>query len=124
MNLIIYLSALGFALMGIFALVKPHSVPRLFGVHSIGTDMINEVRAVYGGFGCAVAVLLLISLQIQTLKAGIIITVAISLLGMAAGRIISFAISRQLNFYPLLFLGIELVLGLSLLWVGYDYVSA
>ena len=50
MNLVIYLSALGFALMGIFALLKPHSVPRLFGVHSIGTDMINEVRAVYGGF--------------------------------------------------------------------------
>ena len=119
MNIVIYLSAFGFAVMGIVALLKPQLVTRLFGVHSIGTDMANEVRAVYGGFGCAVAILLLISSQNQTLKVGILITVAVSLLGMASGRVISFAISRQLSFYPLLFLGIELVLGCSLLWVGF-----
>ena len=51
MDIVIYFSAFGFALMGVFALLKPQSVPRLFGVHSVGTDMINEVRAVYGGFG-------------------------------------------------------------------------
>lgn len=124
MDIVIYLAALGFAAMGVGALVAPGSVPKLFGISPIGADMANEVRAVYGGFGCAVAALLVLASQHSTLKTGIVVTIAISLLGMAAGRVISFVLSRTCNFYPVLFFFVELLFGMLLLWVGYHHGSA
>ena len=86
MNAVLYFSALGFAAMGVSALAAPRKVPQLFGVDSVGEDMVNEVRAVYGGFGCAIAVLLVIASQNPSLQTGVATTVSMSLLGMAAGR--------------------------------------
>jgi len=115
----VYLAALAFAAMGIGALVAPRRVPRLFGVDAVGEDMVNEVRAVYGGFGCAMAVLLVTATQNASLSSGVVLTVAVSLLGMAAGRVTSFALSGKLGFYPGVFLAIEVALGFLLLWAGF-----
>lgn len=119
MDVIIYLAAAGFAVMGLAALVKPDSVPRLFGISTIGADMANEIRAVYGGFGCAVSALLIVASGGGDLSSGIVITIGVALLGMAAGRVVSFVLSRELNFYPVLFFGLETLFAVLLLMAGW-----
>lgn len=120
MDIVIYVSALAFATMGVGALLAPGAVPRLFGITGINADMASEVRAVYGGFGCAMAGLLVVASQHPPLKAGIVVTIGIALLGMAAGRLVSASITRTVGFYPGLFLLIEIVFGGLLLWAA-DY---
>ena len=54
-DVLVLLVAAGFALMGLGALVRPRMVLDQFGVDVGTADGRNEVRAVYGGFGVAVA---------------------------------------------------------------------
>ncbi|MGB7412845.1 MAG: DUF4345 domain-containing protein [Thermosynechococcaceae cyanobacterium] len=116
-QVIIYLSAIAFAFMGLAALVQPARIPSLLGVYNISKDMKNEIRAVYGGFGCGVSLLLVASTLFPSVQKGIILSVSISLLGMAIGRIISFTIDGATGHFPFIFLGIELVTGGLLLYV-------
>lgn len=108
--------ALGFTSMGVTALVRPSLVPAQFGTIAETSDARTEVRAVYGGFGVAMAVLLVVAaLQSDGMRDGVALTVGIALGGMAAGRLIGMAIERPCRWYPTTtFLIIEIVAAAAL----------
>lgn len=106
--------AVAFALMGIGALVRPTVVTRQFGIPALTAEGRSEVRAVYGGFGLAVAGMLVIAITTPDLRAGIAITVAVALFGMAVGRVVSAVIDRSLSKVVVLYLVIEVVAGVLL----------
>lgn len=110
-NLILIGLALAFALMGIGALVSPTVVTRQFGIPALAADGRSEVRAVYGGFGLAIAGMLVYAVINTDLREGIAITVAIALFGMAAGRLVSAALDRSLSKVAALYLVIEVIGG-------------
>ena len=102
--------------MGSAALWRPALVLGLFDTAVVTSEGRNEVRAVYGGYGVAMGLLLAGSLATPTaFRSGILLCVAVAVLGMAIGRLISFGIDGRAGFYPLLFLGIEAALFASLL---------
>jgi hypothetical protein len=107
--------AVFFALMGGLALAKPGRILAPFGVQSLAVDARNEVRAVYGGFGIAVSLLLTATLWLEAIRGGVLVAIAVALLGMAAGRVVSAAIDRTLGRYPRIFLVVEVVLAGMLL---------
>ena len=115
MSALVLVPALFFAGMGLFAFAWPERVVGFFGTPNLTVDGRNEVRAVYGGFGVAVAALLFGALAAPELARGIEITVAIALLGMAFGRIVSRVIDGGAGRYPWLFLGVEIALAVCLL---------
>lgn len=93
--------AAGFAAMGIGALARPRDVLAQFGVAVDTSEGRNEVRAVYGGFGLAVAALLAIAaLGDPSTSEGILVAVAFALAGMAGGRLVSAALERPRAAYP------------------------
>jgi len=106
--------AVAFALMGIGALVRPTVVTRQFGIPALTPEGRSEVRAVYGGFGLAVAAMLVLAITTPDLRAGIAITVAVALFGMAVGRVVSAVIDRSLSKVVALYLVIEVVAGVLL----------
>ena len=114
-SVILIALAPAFALMGIGALVSPTVVTRQFGIPSLTPDGRSEVRAVYGGFGLAVAGALVYAVVNTDLREGIALTVAIALFGMAAGRLVSAAIDRSLSKVAALYLVIEVIGGTLLL---------
>jgi hypothetical protein len=90
-----------FAGMGVYALAAPAAIIRPFGITLGGAASRSEVRAVYGGFGLAIAgVLTFAALQDGDIRKGILITVAAALAGMAFGRIVSAVIDSRTAFYP------------------------
>lgn len=103
--------AVAFALMGIGALVRPTVVTRQFGIPALTPEGRSEVRAVYGGFGLAVAAMLVVAITSPDLRAGIAITVAVALFGMAVGRVVSAVIDRSMSKVAALYLVIEVVAG-------------
>ena len=110
-TVILVILALAFALMGIGALASPTVVTRQFGIPSLTPAGRSEVRAVYGGFGLAIAGLLIYAVINVDMREGISLTVAVALFGMAAGRLISAAIDRSMSKAAALYLVIELVGG-------------
>jgi hypothetical protein len=80
----IFLNVVLFLGMGIHALARPHSVVASVGIVPETADARNEVRAVYGGFGIATAVLLVVASEDIQLRSGVLLAVAVALLGMAA----------------------------------------
>jgi uncharacterized protein DUF4345 len=93
--------AAGFAAMGLGALARPRDVLAQFGVAVDTSEGRNEVRAVYGGFGLAVAALLTVAaLGDPATAEGIIVAVAIALAGMAGGRLVSAALEPPRSAYP------------------------
>jgi len=104
--------AVGFAGMGLAALVKPALVWAPFGVVPSTPASRNEVRAVYGGFGIAFAALLFVADGWATdVRAAVLLTVAIALLGMAGGRVFSALVEpKALIGYPGFFLVLEVAL--------------
>lgn len=89
----------GFFVMGAIALASPSFILGLFGVPSTPSSAANEVRAVYGGFGIMMALILFLYNN-SPLYPGIIFTITIALSGMALGRIISVVLDRKLAFIP------------------------
>ena len=101
MDALVLLVAAGFALMGAGALVRPKLVLEQFGVDAGTVEGRNEVRAVYGGFGLAVAALLAVAvLGDGAERDGILIAVGVALAGMAAGRIAGALAERPAGVYP------------------------
>ena len=89
-----------FAGMGVYALVAPAALIRPFGIALDGAAARSEVRAVYGGFGLAIAgVLAYAVVGGGELRSGIVLTVAVALAGMAFGRLVS-ALDERTSFYP------------------------
>lgn len=100
-DVLVLLVAAGFAAMGAGALVRPREVLGQFGVPVDTADGRNEVRAVYGGFGLAVAAALGVAVLGDSGNAdGVLIAVAVALGGMAAGRLVGAAIERPSGAYP------------------------
>ena len=111
---LISLVAAFFFVMGVVALRRPGGIVAYFGTTSLTRDGRNEVRAVYGGFGVAVAMLLLATLWFPGLRTGVLVAVAVTLGGMAAGRLLSALLDGSPGFFPLLFCGVELALASAL----------
>ncbi len=104
LDLGVYLVAVLFAAMGVYALSRPADLLSGFGVSVESVEGRNEVRAVYGGFGVAVAgVLVLAGGWPAAVREGILLAVAIALVGMASGRLVGLAVERPARFYPVWF---------------------
>jgi hypothetical protein len=111
---LIVLVAVFFFAMGAVALVAPQQVLATFGVVVTTRDGRNEIRAVYGGFGVAIAALLLIARTNAGIRAGALLAVAVALLGMAFGRLVAAVVDGRPGFYPWVFFGVELLLAAAL----------
>jgi uncharacterized membrane protein YeaQ/YmgE (transglycosylase-associated protein family) len=105
-----------FAGMGTFALVRPAALIHPFGITLPVPESRAEVRAVYGGFGLAIAGMLALALSGHPAREGILMTVAAALGGMALGRLVSVVIDRPKAFYPNWFYFLVEVAGAAALW--------
>lgn len=92
--------------MGLCAIVRPGSVVSFVGLDLLSADARNEVRAVYGGFGITIALLLILAADSATLRPGVLLTVAGALLGMAFGRVVSRFMEKP-GFWPTFFVFME-----------------
>ncbi|MGW0864543.1 DUF4345 family protein [Streptomyces sp. NPDC002611] len=94
--------ALFFLGMGLFGLVAPRALIRPFGIELSVPEARAEVRAVYGGFGVAVGALLTWAVLGGSggVRSGVVLTVAVSLAGMAFGRLVARVVERPSAFYP------------------------
>ncbi|ANY09993.1 hypothetical protein AFB00_11895 [Pseudonocardia sp. HH130630-07] len=101
--------------MGLYGLVAPAALVRPFALVADRPESRSEVRAVYGGFGVATAAVLGATLVLPGMRPGVVLTVAVMLLGMAAGRVISRLVDRPVALYPIWFYcGVEVVAALVL----------
>lgn len=117
--LVIALTGVFFAGMGVFALARPAALIRPFGITLPIPESRAEVRAVYGGFGLAIAGVLALAASDAGLRDGILITVAAALGGMAFGRVFSGVVDRPKAFYPNWFyFFVEVVAAAALLWAA------
>jgi hypothetical protein len=104
---VIGVMAVFFLGMGIYALAAPAALVRPFGTTLGGAAARSEVRAVYGGFGLAIAgVLAYAAVADGEFRRGILITVAAALAGMAFGRVVAAALGDRTSFYPNWFYGL------------------
>lgn len=100
-DVIVFVVAALFAAMGIYGLVAPQALVSPFGIVLARPAGRAEVRAVYGGFGVAVAVVLVVAgLNRGAAGAGAVTAVAAALLGMAAGRLAARVAEAPGGFYP------------------------
>jgi hypothetical protein len=108
--------AVGFALMGIGGFVRPRTFTAPFGMTAETPDARNEIQAVYGGFGLAVAGLMVATTRYPDLREGVIAAVAASLAGMAGGRVIG-ALRERPGRWPVVFFFVEAA-GAVFLWTA------
>jgi hypothetical protein len=108
-DLVILVAAGGFLVMGLGALIAPALVTRQFDMPDPTHAGRSEIRAVYGGFGVVMAAMLVVALVDPVLRAGICLTLAAALAGMAGGRVVSLAWDRRIGRRPALYLVLELV---------------
>jgi Domain of unknown function (DUF4345) len=100
-TIVIITVAVFFLGMGLYGLAAPAALVRPFGTVLAEPASRAEVRAVYGGFGVAIAaVLTLAAASTGDMRAGIVLTVAAALAGMAFGRIVSLFLGDRTSFYP------------------------
>lgn len=119
MNLVIVLTGVFFLGMGVLALARPAALIRPFGITLPVPESRAEVRAVYGGFGLAMVGMLALAATHEGLRAGILLTVAAALGGMAFGRLVSGIVDRPKAFYPNWFYFlVETVAAAALLWAA------
>ena len=97
---VIVVIALFFLGMGFYALAAPAALVRPFGISLEQPTSRSEVRAVYGGFGLAIAGVLAFAAVEAEHRTGIVITVGAALVGMAFGRIVSAVVDSRTAFYP------------------------
>lgn len=109
-----------FLAMGLYALILPASLARPFRIRIDAPEARSEIRAVYGGFGIAIAAVLVIAMFTDTsVRHGIAITVGAALAGMAFGRVVSRLADRPTAFYPVWFYFlVEVVAAGALFWAG------
>lgn len=124
LNAIVAIFFLG---MGLLGLIWPNILVSQFGIELRNSNSRGEIRAVYGGYGIAVGTMLLLSVSLEMLshmQSGIAFAMAISLCGMAGGRLVSFLIEPKLrpwNPFPLWFyFVVEIVLAVMLFLSAYS----
>ncbi|GGQ83022.1 DUF4345 family protein [Couchioplanes azureus] len=99
---VILTAAALFLAMGGYGLIAPAALVRPFGIALPSAEARAEVRAVYGGFGVAVAgVLTIAGLDLGGIRAGAVSAVAVGLLGMAGGRLVARLAEAPRTFYPI-----------------------
>jgi hypothetical protein len=87
--------------MGVYALAAPAALVRPFGIALGEPASRSEVRAVYGGFGLAIAgVLVYAAVANGDLRKGVLIAVGAALAGMAFGRLAAALLGDRTAFYP------------------------
>ena len=85
-------------------MARPNQLIAPFGPLADRVDARSEVRAVYGGFGIAIAVVLgVAAADPRGVRLGVCIAVAAALIGMASGRLVSAVFERPSTFYPVWF---------------------
>ena len=116
MSILVAVVAIFFAGMGAAALVRPAIIWAPFGVAPTTPEARNEVRAVYGGFGIALAIILVVADNASAgYRDGVLVAIAVALAGMAAGRIVGFVVEPSgARRFPLLFGVIEVLLAAAL----------
>jgi hypothetical protein len=98
---VIGIIAVFFLGMGVYALAAPAALVRPFGIALGEPASRSEVRAVYGGFGLAIAgVLVYAALADGDLRKGSLIAVGAALAGMAFGRLVAAVLGDRTAFYP------------------------
>ena len=98
---VIVLISVFFLGMGTYALAAPAALVRPFGIMLGESASRSEVRAVYGGFGLAIAGVLVFAVIKQgDVRTGILIAVCAALAGMAFGRLASAVLGDCTAFYP------------------------
>ena len=101
MDVVMIVTGVAFAAMGAAAIVRPALVPAQFGAGAETAEIRTEVRAVYGGFGLAMATLLICTpLTSSSYRDGVAVTVGIALAGMAGGRAVGAVLERPRGIYP------------------------
>jgi hypothetical protein len=102
-----------FLAMGVYALAAPTRLIAPFRITADSPEARTEIRAVYGGFGVAVAVLLILAvIDAAGVQEGAVVAVAAALLGMASGRLIGRLFDKPSGFYPIwLYFWVELLGG-------------
>ena len=114
---VIAVTAVFFLGMGLYALAAPAALIRPFGVTPETPTSRSEIRAVYGGFGLAIAaVLVYAAWRGGEVGKGILITVGIALAGMELGRVASAVVDDRTPFYPNWFYGIVEVVAAAALF--------
>ena len=103
-----------FAAMGGLLLWQPQYITRVTNLELTTAESRSETRAVYGGFGIAIALALFVAMVWSDLRGGIMFTTGLALIGMAAGRGYSAWLERPTS--PIIWglLGGEALLGLLL----------
>jgi hypothetical protein len=110
----IALVAVFFGAMGLYALAVPARVLSLFGVDVATVDGRSEVRAVYGGFGVAMGLVLALATRAPALREGVLVCAAVALVGMAGGRVVAALIDGRPGFFPWFFGAVEIALAAAL----------
>jgi hypothetical protein len=115
-DVLVLSAALFFAGMGVWALARPARVVDRFGTEVTTVAGRNEVSAVYGGFGLAVAGLLVWAAATEGRgELWIPSVVAVLAFGMAVGRLVAMVRDRATGGRPVwFFLGVEVVLAVAL----------
>lgn len=104
-----------FGWLGIMAVSFPGALLSGFGIKVSSPDGFSEIRAVYGGLPLMMSGLLLLGLFWPRLRTSASLGVAAASLGMAAGRLVSAYLDRELGRFPGIFLGVELTVLTALL---------
>jgi hypothetical protein len=103
-TVVILVVAVFFLGMGLYGLVAPSALVRPFRMVADAPESRSEVRAVYGGFGVAVAGLLgAAAFDVGEIRSGAVVAVAVALAGMAFGRLVSRVVDARTAFYPVWF---------------------
>lgn len=90
--------------MGGYALAAPAALAKPFRIVVDAPESRSEIRAVYGGFGLAIAaVLTAAAFDVGGIRTGAVVTVAAALAGMALGRLVSRLADSATAFYPVWF---------------------
>lgn len=102
--------------MGCYALAAPAAIMRPFGIRPDEPRARYEIRAVYGGFGIAMAgVLAYAAFDSDAPRTGIMVTVAVALAGMALGRVVAAVLDERTGFYPIWFYALVEAVGAAAL---------
>ncbi|WP_039797663.1 DUF4345 family protein [Nocardia araoensis] len=105
--------------MGVYALAAPVALIRPFGIRLTEPSARYEVRAVYGGFGLAMAAVLAVAaLDLAALRGGIMVAIGAALAGMALGRVVSAVLDERTAFYPTWFYGAVETIGAAALFLA------
>lgn len=103
--------------MGVYALVAPARLVAPFRLRVATPESRSEIRAVYGGFGSAMAVTLWwAATATGGPHTGAVVAVGAALAGMAVGRVISRIFDSATPFYPLSFYLVVETVGVAALW--------